>query len=38
MEEAKKQGKFKPIGSKPIEGSREREKKKKIKPGDGGKR
>ena len=36
MEEAKKQGKFKPIGFKPIEGSeKKKKKKKKIKSGDG---
>jgi len=35
MEEVKKQGKFKPIGFKPIEGSEKKKKKKKIKSGDG---
>jgi len=35
MEEAKKQGKFKPIGFKPIDGSEKKKKKKKIKSGDG---
>ncbi|KAL9713560.1 hypothetical protein Ac2012v2_003171 [Leucoagaricus gongylophorus] len=35
LEEAKKQGKFKPIGFKPIGNSGEREKRKKFKSGDG---
>lgn len=35
LEEAKKQGKFKPIGFKPIGNSGEREKRKKLKSGDG---
>ena len=35
LEEAKKQGKFKPFGFKPIGNSGEREKRKKLKSGDG---